>query len=165
MSHKTAKYWTSGEIESLIEAFENCTLPRSEWTHQAHLIVALWYLTHYSQLGATNCIPEAASLKLRIQQYNLAQGIKTTQNSGYHETITLFWIEIVRRYLSVATANGSFVDIANGLLHSCGNPRLPLEYYSRVSEAAPSELRLMSWEARTSWVEPDLKSLNCVLEH
>ena len=153
MSHKTAKYWTLGEIEGLIQAFENCTLPRSEWTHQAHLIVALWYLTHYSQPEATNCIrvSEAASLKLRIQQYNLAQGIKTTKDSGYHETITLFWIEIVRRYLSVATANGSLVDIANGLIDSCGNPRLPLEYYSR-------EL-LMSWDARRSWVEPDLKPL------
>lgn len=145
MTHKTAKYWTSGEIESLIEAFENCTLPRSEWTHQAHLIVALWYLTHYSQLEATNYIRNG------IQQYNLAQGIKITKDSGYHETMTLFWIQIVHRYLSVAIAKGSFVDIANGLLHSCGNPRLPLEYYSR-------EL-LMSWDARRSWVEPNLKPI------
>jgi hypothetical protein len=145
MSDETRKYQTLSEIEILIRAFEACTLPRGQWNHQAHLTVALWYLTHYSQPEATKYIRD------RIQRYNLAQGIKTTKDSGYHETITLFWIEIVRRYLSVATATGSFVDIANGLLHSCGNPRLPLEYYSR-------EL-LMSWDARRSWVEPDLKPL------
>jgi hypothetical protein len=100
---------------------------------------------HYSELEATNYIRNG------IKQYNHAIGIKTTKDSGYHETITLFWIEIVRRYLSVAIANGSFVDIANGLIDSCANPHLPLEYYSR-------EL-LMSWDARKSWVKPDLKPL------
>jgi hypothetical protein len=151
MSDETRKYQTLSEIEILIREFEACTLLRCQWDHHAHLTVALWYLTHYSEPEATNYIRNG------IKQYNHAIGIKTTKDSGYHETLTLFWIEIVRRHLSVATANGSFVDIANGLLDSCGNPCLPLEYYSRD--------RLMSWEARTSWVEPDLKSLNCVLEH
>jgi hypothetical protein len=146
----TAIHWTANEIDRLIQAFQTCTLPRCQWTHQAHLIVALWYLMHYSELEATNYIRNG------IKQYNHAIGIKTTKDSGYHETLTLFWIEIVRRYLSVATANGSFVDIANGLLDSCGNPHLPLEYYSRES--------LMSWDARKSWVEPDLKSLNSACE-
>ena len=141
----TAIHWTANEIDRLIQAFQTCTLPRCQWTHQAHLIVALWYLMHYSELEATNYIRNG------IKQYNHAIGIKTTKDSGYHETLTLFWIEIVRRYLSLATANGSFVDIANGLIDSCGNPHLPLEYYSR-------EL-LMSWDARKSWVEPDLKPL------
>lgn len=151
MSHKTAKYWTLGEIEGLIQAFENCTLPRSEWTHQAHLIVALWYLTHYSELEATNCI------RVRIQHYNLNIGIKTTIDSGYHETLTLFWVRIVCLYLATEGANSSLVDLANNLIQHCGKPSLPLEYYSRD--------RLMSWEARNSWVEPDLKSLDWVLEH
>jgi hypothetical protein len=145
MNDETRKYQTLSEIEILIREFDACTLPRHQWEHQAHLTVALWYLTHYSQPEATNYIRNG------IQRYNLAQGIKTTKDSGYHETITLFWIQIVRRYLSVGTANGSFVDIANALLHSYRNPRLPLEYYSRE--------RLMSWDARRSWVEPDLKPI------
>lgn len=145
MSDETRKYQTLGEIEILIEEFEACTLPRCKWDHYAHLTVALWYLRHYSEPEATNYIRD------RIQQYNLAKGIKTTKDSGYHETITLFWIQIVRRYLSLLAANTSFVDIANGLIESCGNPHLPFEYYSRE--------RLMSWDARISWSEPDLKPL------
>lgn len=150
MSHKTIKLWTSEEIKTLVNAFENCKLPRSEWTHQAHLIVALWYLTHYSQLEATNYIRES------IQKYNNAIGVKTTKDSGYHETLTIFWIEIMRQYLTSKSKNSSFVDLVNGLQHY-NNPGLQREYYSQN--------RLMSWEARQSWIEPDLKSLDKRAEH
>lgn len=150
MFNKTVKYWTSEEIENLIQSFKKCTLPRSEWTHQAHLIIALWYLTHYSQLEAIKCIKEG------IQNYNNALGIKTTKDSGYHETITLFWIKIMFQYLTVKGKNCSFVDLVNGL-SQYSDPRLPLEYYSQNC--------LMSWQARRSWIEPDLKSFDLMVEH
>jgi len=139
------KYQLVGEIESLIAAFESCTLPRSEWNHHAHLIVALWYLTRYSDAEAVN------KVRSRIQSYNSANGIETTIDSGYHETITLFWIKLVRRYLSSTERSNSILDIANKLINIYGDKCLPLQYYSRD--------RLMSWEARISWVEPDLQHL------
>lgn len=139
------KYQTVGEIESLIAAFKNCTLPRDEWNHHAHLTVALWYLTRYSEAEATNCIRD------RIQHYNKANGIQTTNDSGYHETITLFWIRIVHCYLSLVEKDLSILDIANQLIDNYGEKSFPLQYYSRD--------RLMSWQARISWLEPDLKPL------
>lgn len=145
MSHKTIKYWTLEEITNLVNAFEKCTLPRNEWTHQAHLITALWYLTHYSHPEASNCI------RNRIQNYNNALGVKITKDSGYHETITLFWIKIMYHYLTIKGKNCPLVDLVNGL-SQYSDPRLPLEYYSKD--------RLMSWQARQSWMEPDLKSLD-----
>lgn len=143
--------WTTDKIDSLIQAFKTCTLPRSEWTHQAHLIVALWHLTHYSQQEATNAMRDG------IQQYNQAIGVKTTKNSGYHETITLFWVQMVRQYLLAEGTNHSIVEIANSLTQIYGNPRLTLEYYS-------SDL-LMSQKARLSWIEPNLKPLEFVPKH
>ncbi|MBD1891473.1 hypothetical protein [Coleofasciculus sp. FACHB-SPT9] len=140
------KYQSLSEIESLIAAFENCTLPRDEWNHRAHLTVALWYLTRYSKAEATNCIRD------RIQRYNLTNGIKTTKNSGYHETMTLFWIRIVSHYLSVADRTRSIVYLANELIDSYADKNLPLTYYNRD--------RLMSWQARITWLEPDLKPLD-----
>lgn len=140
------KYQSVGEIESLIAAFENCTLPRNEWNHHAHLTVALWYLTRYSEAEATNLIRD------RIQRYNSANGIKTTKDSGYHETMTLFWIRIVSRYLSVAARTRSIVYLANELIDSYGDKNLPLTYYKRD--------RLMSSDARNSWIEPDLKPMD-----
>ena len=140
------KYQSVGEIESLIAAFESWTLPRSEWDHRAHLTVALWYLTRYSEAEATNLIRD------RIQHYNKVNGIQTTNDSGYHETITLFWIRIISRYLSIAGEDSSIVDIVNEFIKNYGKKSLPLQYYSRD--------RLMSWQARISWIEPNLKSLD-----
>ena len=33
------------DIESFVRDFEACTLPKPRWTHQAHLLVGLWYLS------------------------------------------------------------------------------------------------------------------------
>ena len=150
-TNTSVKSWTSEEIVSLIKAFENCTLPQGEWTHQAHLIVALWYLTHYPQLEATAYIREG------IQNYNNVIGIKTTKDSGYHETLTIFWIKIVSQYLINKSKSSSFVDLVNGLIQDCNSPDLPLEYYSKN--------RLMSWQTRQSWIEPDLESLDLLTKH
>ena len=158
MSDEARNYQTEADIESLIDAFENCTLPRSEWSHQAHLTVALWYLIHYEEQEAINRV------RLGIQRYNAAMGIKTTPDSGYHETLTLFWVRMVSHYLWVTEEKSSIMEIVispkdmraiapklKALFHNYTDKSLPFQYYSRDL--------LMSWEARTNWVEPDLKSL------
>jgi len=144
MCNKTI-YFTSNELENIVREFNNCTLPRVNWNHAAHLIVALWYLTNYSELEAINNIRD------RIKKYNALMGIQTTKNSGYHETMTMFWLKIVRQYIAINLANNSFVEMANNLVNLYENSALPFEYYSRE--------RLMSWEARKNWVKPDLKPL------
>ena len=136
---------TSEEIERLVAAFESCILPRGEWNHRAHLTVGLWYLAKHDIVRATNLI------RASIQKYNHACGIIKTKDSGYHETITLFYVWLVSKYLN-GVSNSSIVELVNGLLTSYGDKRLPFEYYSKE--------RLMPWEARTKWVEPDLKPLD-----
>jgi hypothetical protein len=137
---------TRDEIERLVSAFESCTLPREKWTHGAHLTVGLWYLIRHEKAEAANLI------RRNIQKYNRAHGIVTTKTSGYHETITLFFIHMVSRYLSEAGMSSSIVELLDGLIDSYGDRNLPLRHYSKE--------RLMSEEARTSWVEPDLKPLD-----
>ncbi|BAZ15017.1 hypothetical protein NIES4071_68870 [Calothrix sp. NIES-4071] len=139
----TPTYNSLSEIENLVAAFNNCTLARSEWTHAAHLTVALWYLKNYELQEATKRIRRG------IQKYNAAIGIQITLNSGYHETITLFWIQVVESFLFSVEAK-SILQQANELVCTF-DPNFPLQYYSRDL--------LMSWKARANWVEPDLKSL------
>ena len=141
-----APYRASTEVLRLVREFEACTLPRAEWTHHAHLVVALWYLVRHEEALATRLIREG------IKRYNRACGVETTRTSGYHETITLFYIRVIRRFLSEADSDCTLSTLANSLINVCGNKELPLEYYSRE--------RLMSWEARTAWLEPDLKALD-----
>ncbi len=132
------------DIANLIKQFQTCTLPRDRWTHQAHLTVAFWYLMHGPLPDATQ------QIRTEIQQYNLANGILMTPTSGYHETLTLFWISLLHHYLQ-QHREGDLITLLKGLLEIYADPRLPLQYYS------PD--RLMSWEARTTWMEPDLKPL------
>jgi hypothetical protein len=138
-------YSNFGEIEYLVREFESGKLPRDQWTHCAHLTVACWYLICYPVNEATRRIREG------IQKYNEAAGVLTTRDSGYHETITLFWICLIRHYLSTVTRERSLVCLINDLLVQYADKEIPFEYYSRD--------RLISWEARTGWIEPDLKPL------
>jgi hypothetical protein len=58
---------------------------------------------------------------------------------------------MIRRFLSAVNPDCTLTTLANSLIRLCGDKNLPLEYYSRE--------RLMSREARTCWLEPDLKAL------
>lgn len=142
----TEPYRSRGEIENLISAFETCTLPKRKWTHQAHLIVALWHNLRYDADEALSLVRE------RITRYNESVGTANTETNGYHETITVFYMWAVRRFLAGADPNASIVEVANALISSKGAEKnFPFEYYSR-------EL-LLSSEARQRFVEPDLKKL------
>lgn len=139
-------YDTPAEIEQLIRAFEACTLPKPLWTHHAHLTVGLWYLTRQDVGEAT------LNIRYGIQRYNLSCGVRMTRSGGYHETITLFYIRAIDRYLRTADRSQPLVTLREGLLASpCADPKYPLDYYSKDL--------LFSWEARTTWVTPDLKPL------
>ena len=146
VSHESiAPYRTSAEVLRLVREFEACTLPRAEWTHHAHLTVGLWYLLRHDEAAATRLIRD------RIRRYNRAWGVETTPTGGYHETITLFYVWAIGKFLAHAGRDCTLAALANRLVAECGDRDLPLAYYSRE--------RLMSWEARTRRVEPDLKPL------
>ena len=145
MKNTTLIYRSPKDIDSLIHAFQECSLPRSQWTHEAHLTVALWYMFYDSEKEAINAVRNG------IKRYNSVQGIETTKDSGYHETLTLFWVRTIRRYLADESRNRSMVNLANGLIAKYADRTLPFRYYTRD--------RLMSWEARQNWVEPDMRAM------
>ena len=137
---------TNEEIFSLVRRFEDCTLPLEEWTHVAHLTVALWHLLQFDTPEATERVRRG------IQRYNAAHGIQTTPTGGYHETLTIFWLRVVRSFLEGGRNEGrSLISLANELAASADSG-LPLRHYTRG--------RLFSPEARAAWVEPDLKPVD-----
>ncbi len=129
---------TDADIGSLIRAFEDGSLSKSEWTHSRHLVMALWYLTRHDRDEAIGLIREG------IQRYNARQG----NHTGYHETITLAWVAVVERFLGARDLNVPESVLAEELLRQCGDKDYLLRFYSRE--------RLFSEEARHGWVSPDL---------
>jgi hypothetical protein len=142
----TKPYHSFDEIETFIVAFEACSLPKVHWTHQAHLIVALWYNLRHTPGDALNIVREG------IKRYNEAVGTENTATSGYHETITVFYMWAVRKFIENASSGASLVELANSLIGGkCAAKSFPFEYYSRDL--------LLSSEARAVWVKPDLKEM------
>jgi hypothetical protein len=136
----------NSRTEQLAAAFCDRSLPKDEWTHEAHLRVGLWHLFNHSADEAL------ALLRERITAYNETCGVQNSDSSGYHETITRFFVKRIEQFLENADPGLSIDELAEELVRLLGDKRAPLEYYSRE--------RIMSVEARGGWVEPDLRSLD-----
>ena len=136
------RYRTVREIKKLVESFESCTVPPTEFDHGAHLTVALWYL---SKLPVPLAEERMRAELHRYTKHNNAEAI-------YNETITLFWLKLVYYFLGRADASHPLAKRANELLATYNNSQLVFEYYSRTL--------LQSSKAKESWAEPDLKPLD-----
>ncbi len=134
------------DAEKLIEQFIAMTLPKPQWTHHAHLRVGLWHVLNY---GTDEAL---LLLRNRISAYNESIGTSNTVHSGYHETITRFYIFLIAQFLSTADLTLSLNQLADQLIIQYGDRKLLLKYYSRE--------RLFSVTARLEWMSPDLIALS-----
>jgi hypothetical protein len=130
--------------DEFLQQFEACSFPFDQWHHRAHVKLAYLYLTRYGF--------DAALTKLRdgIRAYNAAHSIPDQPASGYHETITQFWLRIVhttvQQYGPLPSAD-EFFDF---------HPQLSQKKNHRLFY---SPGLFMSPEAKHGFVEPDLTAL------
>ena len=125
----------------LTRALERGEIPNKDFRHASHLHVAWVYLAESPSV-------QQAANKMRDTLRRLAAAGGKPEK--YHETITLFWVHLLARARRVKC-----IECLEEIVHA--HPQLlekdfPLSYYSAE--------RLFSNEARTSWVEPDLKPLS-----
>lgn len=144
-------YKHDDEIKLLMKAFEERTLPKCDWTHAAHLTVGLFYCFNNPFGIAKNLMSDG------IYWLNDAHGTPNTETSGYHETLTVFWLKTIAAFLDENKTEKSLSGLANNLIASTDDTNLPLKYYSR-------EL-LFSPEARLKYVEPDLESFPLIMNN
>jgi len=135
-------YKSEDEIAAVVEGFESCTTPDSGFTHRAHLTVAVWYLLR----GTT----DQSLQQMRASIYRFLDHHHVGREK-YNETLSVFWIKLVRQHLDELDPNCSLLDATNAVVASLCNSQVAFDYYSRE--------RLWSEEARRAWVEPDLKAL------
>jgi hypothetical protein len=84
---------TSEAFDAFLCGFEQGTLPKPEWTHGAHVAAAANYLFDST---VETVLPQ---MRTRISAYNVAVGGANTATSGYHETLTHFWLLVVAELL------------------------------------------------------------------
>lgn len=138
-------WWPLTETERIAQALIDKALPKAEWTHEAHLRAGLWHVLQHGAPAALELLRE------RISSYNESVGTRNTDTSGYHETLTRFYVTVIDRFLATADRTRELDLLARDLLATCGDRKLPLHHYS--------EGRLFSPVARRSWVEPDLRPI------
>lgn len=133
------------DVEELAARFVACTLPKEEWTHQAHLTVGLWHVERY---GADTALER---LRTGIRRLNDSHGTPNTESRGYHETITRAYVMVLSEFLATCPREMPLTERVARLLASPVSDRdYLLRFYSRE--------RLMSAAARAEWVDPDLQS-------
>lgn len=118
------------------------SLPKPEWTHEAHLAATAWLI-----VTRPDIVPERDLPRL-IRAYNESVGGVNDDTQGYHETITQVMIGAVRAALARGAGRGLTERVNALLLAEEGRRDWPLRFYSAE--------RLFSVEARRGWVEGDL---------
>ena len=135
---------TLDQWQQFIEAFETGCLPKSQWTHESHFIVGLWFVARHTPNEALSL------LRSRIRNYNVSTGGVNSDSSGYHETLTRLYVVGIHNFAAQQTLSG--IDLLDALLDSpIVAKSWPLQFYSQS--------QLMSAKARREWAEPDLAPL------
>jgi len=139
---------TATELHRLAADFQARTLPKTEWTHAAHLAVGAWHVDRFGPAEALD------RLRAGIRLLNDAHGTPNTDTGGYHETITRAYVALIAEYLAAAPSPSLDERVRSFLGSSLAEKTALLAYYSKDL--------LMSVQARREWVHPDLRPLPVV---
>jgi len=130
------------EIEALYAAFCARTLPKPHWTHAAHIVAAARLIREEGLASARTRMPEL------IRGYNLSNGVMNTNTSGYHETLTQFFLGEIDAFLETRTEAALDAVIAALLASPIARQDYPMRFYEPET--------LLSPIARRRWIRPDL---------
>jgi hypothetical protein len=136
---------SAAQLDDFCTRFTGATVPKSEWTHGAHLAVGLWHVHHYGPGEALG------RLRTGIRRLNDVHGTPNTDTSGYHETVTCAYVALLAEFLATAKGSSLAERYEELLASRLAAGDVLLAYYSRE--------RLFSAQARASWVEPDVAAL------
>jgi hypothetical protein len=117
------------------------TLPKSSWTHAAHVAVAACLAFDH---------PPDRALELTrsgIIHHNESVGTANTETSGYHETLTRFWSGLIGE----AVRAGNFPSRLAAVTHAVKNFGADRDCFRRFYSFDVVNDR----RARREWIRPD----------
>ena len=146
MTHHPIRFFADdAEVRHVGEGLLALTLPRAEWTHEAHLAACLWLIVERPDIDVDR------DLRGIISRYNESVGGVNDEANGYHHTITMTYVAAVRAVLARLDPDLPLAAKVNALLAAPeGSRRWPRSLYSYD--------RLFSVDARLGYLPPDLAS-------
>ena len=130
-----------------LDRFETCRIDHASWSHRCHVRMAYLYVREHGY--------DAGIVRIRdgINALNASHGDaipKDQVDRGYHETLTVAWARVIAAAIAAWGPEPDFGAVAEKHPHLVQKTLLRL-FYSRP--------RIMSWEAKRVFVEPDLLAL------
>jgi hypothetical protein len=139
-------FTSDGAVTRIGEGLLGCSLPRADWTHEAHLAATMYLLLRHPEIDLERELPGL------IRRFNESVGGVNDDTQGYHETITRVFLHGVRLFLREADCTEPLHELVNQLLLSpMGKRDWPMRFYSPE--------RLFSVEARKGFIAPDAGTL------
>lgn len=136
------QFKSEAQISRLTQGFINRSLPKEAWTYSSFCAAAIYIHLRRPELSLYRDFPDL------IMAYNNAVGIENSDVSGYHETMTQFFIQTLRWFLDGPAKHLSPLEAVNGFLNSdYGKRDYPLKWYTKK--------RLFSPLARRCFLPPD----------
>ena len=135
---------SDSSLERIGRGLRDCSLPKSEWTHAAHFAAAFWLL----QQPGVDAFRDMPGM---IRRYNEATGVANSDQSGYHQTITIASLRAARAWLEQRRGVPLYRALEALLASEFGRSDWLLNHWSRAL--------LFSEQARRCWMEPDLQPL------
>ena len=147
---KTKEFESDAEVAALVDAFERATIPASEFSHVAHVAVAVSYLAELPRDQALE------RMRAKIRAFAAHHGV----TGLYHETLTTFWMRLLDHVAQT-------YDVDSSCRRSPRRPKADLPLWQRINlivarwggrrpvDAHYSRELIASQAARESWMPPD----------
>lgn len=130
------------------------TLAKVEWTHEAHLLACIAIVRRHGPAAALGVLRSA------IPSYNEATGVANTPTSGYHDTITVYFVWAIDRLLAAGSDTASILGhptVARTALSAWWDPATLMSPTARAGWVAPDRAG-DGGAAPMEWLQPDLTS-------
>jgi hypothetical protein len=137
---------TDADVAGVGEAVLAGTHPYENWTHMAHCAATIYLIHTQPDRDLAHDMPGI------IRHYNDCIGVANTATTGYHETLTQFYLRAIRHLLADLPADAGLADCVAALKNS---PLAERDYVFRFY----SRDVLFTPQARAQWVDPDVAPL------
>lgn len=133
-------------LDVFVRQWKEGKLPRTKWTHPAHVCVAAYHAFDFRGEVLFQ------KMKAGIIHHNNSVGTPNTDDNGYHETLTRFWVDTIGEFVQTRTFL-SRLEAVKGAVQKFGEDRNRHKLYYSFDVVKDKR-------ARREWILPDLRPPN-----